>query len=611
MALPSPLLYSLGGPIHDSVASPEETFENIHLDLLKVPGRCRFAESGFAWKPSNGGETFTLDKDNISQAQWSKAARGHELKVLSRSSGLTQLDGFEPDVGLNALVVSWNIANQTQAFDRLAKAFKLWYGVHLEHREHALRGWNWGKAEFGKSEVSFNVQNRPAFELPYTEIINTNLAGRNEVAVDLQMAGSEANDAMTNGHKEAAKKKGRKFGRARDQLVEARFYIPGTVLKKEKKEEPEDGEDGEVSAEDEEGEEQNAANTWYETLVDKAEIGDVAGDTLASFIDILHLTPRGRFDIDLYEKSFRLRGKTYDYKIPYENIKKFLVLPKPDDVHTLITIGLDPPLRQGQTRYPFVVMQTKRDDDIELELNVSEEDLESKYKDILQRNYSAPTFIVLTNLFKALCGRKVISPSKEFSSRHHQSGIKCSIKANEGHFYCMDKSFMFVPKPATYIAHDQIAHVTFSRVGGAVSASRTFDITFTMKAGTGEQQFSNVNREEQEGLENFMRDKSIKVRNEMAEDGTGMLAQALKEEALGSSDDEVVDAARGSADDDSEEEDEDFKADSESDVAEEYNEDVADSGSDSDANMSDAASEEEKDTAEVVERPKKKPKTSK
>ena len=80
------------------------------------------------------------------------------------------------------------------------------------------------------------------------------------------------------------------------------------------------------------------------------------------------------------------------------------------------------------------------------------------------------------------------------SSHHQQSGVKCSIKANEGHLFCLDKSFMFVPKPATYIAFDNIAIIVMSRVGGAVSASRTFDITITMKGGLGENQFSNINR---------------------------------------------------------------------------------------------------------------------
>lgn len=76
----------------------------------------------------------------------------------------------------------------------------------------------------------------------------------------------------------------------------------------------------------------------------------------------------------MYEGSFRLRGKTYDYKIPYDNIKKFMLLPKPDDLHNLITIGLDPPLRQGQTRYPFLVMQFKREEEVLIDLNMTEYD---------------------------------------------------------------------------------------------------------------------------------------------------------------------------------------------------------------------------------------------
>ncbi len=203
---------------------------------------------------------------------------------------------------------------------------------------------------------------------------------------------------------------------------------------------------------------------------------------------------RGRFDLDMYEKSFRLRGKTYDYKIQYDSVKKYFLLPKPDDLHTLVCMGLDPPLRQGQTRYPFIVMQFKRDEDVELDVNVTEADLQGRFKDKLQPKFSGPVYVVLTHMFRGLAGKKVLYPSKEFSSRHQQSGVKCSIKANEGHLFCLDKSFMFVPKPATYIALDHVQMVTMSRVGGAISASRTFDITVTLKGGTGEHQFSNINR---------------------------------------------------------------------------------------------------------------------
>ena len=168
----------------------------------------------------------------------------------------------------------------------MSKVFKLFYGINLESKEHALRGWNWGRGEFGKAELAFNVQNRPAFEIPYSEISNTNLAGKNEVAVEFSLpaGGSETG---TNGHLGGARSKGRKAGAARDQLVEMRLYVPGTATKKEKDEEGED-----KSVEGSDAEEHNAANLFYETLMDKAEIGQVAGDTIATFLDALHLTPR-------------------------------------------------------------------------------------------------------------------------------------------------------------------------------------------------------------------------------------------------------------------------------------------------------------------------------
>lgn len=38
----------------------------------------------------------------------------------------------------------------------------------------------------------------------------------------------------------------------------------------------------------------------------------------------------------------------------------------------LIQIALDPAIRQGQTRYPFLVTQFQRDEDLEVDLNMEE-----------------------------------------------------------------------------------------------------------------------------------------------------------------------------------------------------------------------------------------------
>lgn len=75
-----------------------ESFDNIHLDLSKENGKCRFSDAGLGWKPAGGGETVTLEAGNIAGAQWSRASKGYELKILQRSSEVMQLDGFQEEV---------------------------------------------------------------------------------------------------------------------------------------------------------------------------------------------------------------------------------------------------------------------------------------------------------------------------------------------------------------------------------------------------------------------------------------------------------------------------------------------------------------------------------
>ncbi len=161
------------------------------------------------------------------------------------------------------------------------------------------------------------MQNRPAFEIPYSEISNTNLAGKNEVAVEFNL-GAESTTNGVNGHKEGStKNRGRKAAAGRDELVEMRFYIPGTVAKKEK---TEDAESGAEDQEDEDAEETNAANLFYETLIDKAEIGEVAGDTYATFLDVLHLTPR----FVLLEQFPRPKADILQGTIRYRHVRKLV-----------------------------------------------------------------------------------------------------------------------------------------------------------------------------------------------------------------------------------------------------------------------------------------------
>jgi structure-specific recognition protein 1 len=92
------------------------------------------------------------------------------------------------------------------------------------------------------------------------------------------------------------------------------------------------------------------------------------------------------------------------------------------------------------------------------------------------------------------------------------------MKANEGFLYPLEKSFLFIPKPTTFIPLNEIGVVTFSRVGNqSVGSSRTFDMKFNMKGGN-DIQFSSINREEYANLEDFLKQKKIRIKSEGNED---------------------------------------------------------------------------------------------
>jgi len=161
----------------------------------------------------------------------------------------------------------------------------------------------------GPNKLAFMVSDRTAFELPLDKVGNTNIAGKTEVSLEFNPPSSSKKIAG-------------------DEMVEIRFHVPGTTSKSK-------GSDGEDMDDDEE---QSAAQAFHETIKDKADIGQIQGDVIVSFEDVLVLTPRGRYDMDMFSDFLRLRGKTYDYKILHTSISRMFLLPK-DDLHVLFIVS--------------------------------------------------------------------------------------------------------------------------------------------------------------------------------------------------------------------------------------------------------------------------------
>jgi structure-specific recognition protein 1 len=59
-------------------------------------------------------------------------------------------------------------------------------------------------------------------------------------------------------------------------------------------------------------------------------------------------------------------------------------------------------------------MQFKKDEEVTLDLNLTEEELKGKYSGSLQPHYEQPLHQVVSYIFKGLAGKSILSPAEEF-----------------------------------------------------------------------------------------------------------------------------------------------------------------------------------------------------
>lgn len=174
------------------------------------------------------------------------------------------------------------------------------------------------------TDLAFTISDKTAFELPLRHVANSNIAGKTEVSLEF------SNLTPAGGSKSGSAKQ---MG---DELTEIRFFVPGTLTKL-KGASGSDAGSQKSDDEDDDEEEISAAQVFHDTIKEKAEIGQVTGDMILSFEEVLVLTPRGRYDMDMFPDFLRLRGKTYDYKVLYQSIARLFLLPK-DDQHVLFIV---------------------------------------------------------------------------------------------------------------------------------------------------------------------------------------------------------------------------------------------------------------------------------
>ncbi|KIR52364.1 FACT complex subunit POB3 [Cryptococcus gattii Ru294] len=515
------------------------TFENIfHGDSADL-GKLRFNPVGFGWKAYQSEENnpTTYNGSDIRHATWFRVARHFQLRLGMRNSEKPRIsfDGFKRD-----------------DLDKIKRTLQEYFNITLETRDTSLKGWNWGEAQVKGTDLVFQVQGKTAFDVPLSQVANSNIAGKNEVALEFNPSSNYKFDP-----KDLNK-------RPPDEMVEMRFYIPGKSMKMAGSDAGSGGEETEL---DEEGNEVSAADAFHSLIKEKADIGAVVGDSIVVFEDCLILTPRGRFSIEVYTDSIRLVGKSTDHRVPFSSIHRIFLLPKLDDLHVQLVLGLDPPIRQGATRYPFLVAQWPKDEVVNAELNLTDEEL-TQYPD-LEKTYEATTFQVVSRVLKALTGKKVTPPG---SLRNAQglNGIRANVKAVQGELYFLEKGLIFISKQPILIDFSKTDSISFSRVGGGVASARTFDMRVVSKTGGANHVFSAINKQEVGPISSFLQSKNIRLKNEMEEaivdidvpfsdDDEEMESPSEDERPSKAKNDKSKTVKKSADDDEDESEDEDFE----------------------------------------------------
>lgn len=264
-----------------------------------------------------------------------------------------------------------------------------------------------------------------------------------------------------------------------------------------------------------------AAEELQQRIMQSANIRKTTGDVVVSFDQSkgTFLTPRGRYQIELYDIFVRLRGQKYDYKIKYEDISRLYLLPKPDEVHMAFVIGLDKPIRQGQQRYQYLVLQVAKEND-EISVNLDEEALQREYNGELQQVMRGSLANLIAKTFKVISKKKVFIPGK-FANANQQACVKCAVRANEGLLYPLEKQFIFIHKPTILIKFNEIESVEFQRYAGGQGSTRNFDLQVNLVGGgaaaaagaSRDYTFSGIDRSDYQGLYNFLSSKKIAIKN--------------------------------------------------------------------------------------------------
>ncbi|KAF7639324.1 FACT complex subunit SSRP1 [Meloidogyne graminicola] len=435
-------------------------------------GFLKFSKQGVQFKNKATGKVLTINPIEIDQFSWQKLGNKPGIKVMTNQGVHHRFGGLKES-----------------DFDKISTFISSVFNSTLNKNELSLKGWNYGEPEFEGQNLIFNIDEKIAFEVPLSNVMRC-VGSKSEAIVEF----------ISNEESPV-------------QLTEMRFHIP----------------------QDPENEDQDVVEEFRKEVMRFAEVESEKDQAIVTLPDILLATPRGRYEIKVFPNHLSFHGKSYDYKIPLKTIMRMFLLSHKDGRHMYFVLHINPPIRQGQTRYPFLVLEISKEDYIELDLCLTEEQLSTQYQNKLDLHMKGFLYEMIAKLFRVLINSRIIVPGN-FTGASGTPAISCAVRQSMGFLYPLEKGFVYVHKPALYIRFEEVDNVHFAR---SDVSTRSFDFEIVQKSGTSVT-FSNIGKEEYNKLFDYVQSKED---YDMEKDIRKRLKEKDSSENSGSEPDEEYDSS--------------------------------------------------------------------
>lgn len=320
------------------------------MKFFQHDGQLKIQPSAITFKNRKTSKAEQIQSEDIENTYWMKRAKGNCFKLVLKNGNTYRFDGF-----------SENDYPKLEEFTR--RVLK----KPIEKNELCVKGWNWGKANFSGDSLNFESDGKTAFEIPLKNVSNTN-AQKNEAILQFH----QNDDAAVS-------------------LMEIRFHVPAS------------GPDQDI----------DPAQEFVHKVLNKADVISASeADAICTLTELNCVTPRGRYDVKFFTDFIDLHGKTFDYKISYDHILRLFLLPHKDGRQMYFVMAIDPPMKQGNTRYPFLIVLFNIEEIISVDLTISDKTREKfgERIDKLDESISGPYHEVVSRICRTVLDKKITVP---------------------------------------------------------------------------------------------------------------------------------------------------------------------------------------------------------